>query len=85
MYVLHYKNLQLYLRLGFKLNKTSRIRIPSITVVKTIYLIQHTKKNSGYKDGKALYTLMKNAIYCKTMKNLKKRIDLKLVSNQKDY
>ena len=37
--VLHYENLQLYLRLGLKLKKyISRIRIQSITmVVKTIY------------------------------------------------
>ena len=36
-YVLHYENLKFYLRLGLKLKKTSRIRIQSITMVKTIY------------------------------------------------
>ena len=37
-YVLHYENLQLYLRLGLKLKKnTSRIRIQSITMARTIY------------------------------------------------
>ena len=37
-YLLHYENLQLYLRLGLKLIKnTSGIRIQSITMVKTIY------------------------------------------------
>ena len=36
--VLHYENLQLYLRLGLKQKKsTSRIRIQSIIMVKTIY------------------------------------------------
>ena len=36
--VLHYENLQLYLRLGLKLKKnTSRIRIQSIAKAKTIY------------------------------------------------
>ena len=34
-YVLHYENLQLYLRMVFKKN-TSHIRIQSITMVKTI-------------------------------------------------
>ena len=35
-YALHYENLQLCLRLGLKLKKnTSRIRISSITMVKT--------------------------------------------------
>ena len=36
-YVLHYENLQLYLRLGLRLKNTSHIRIQSITMVKTIY------------------------------------------------
>ena len=42
------------------------------------------EKNSD-KDGKALYKLMNNAIYEKTMKNLRNRIDVQLVSNAKDY
>ena len=36
-YVLHYENLQFYLRLVLKLKNTSRIRIQSITIVKAIY------------------------------------------------
>ena len=36
-YVLHYENLQLYLRLLLKLKNTSRIRSQSTTMVKTIY------------------------------------------------
>ena len=42
----YYQNLQLYLRLGLKLKKnTSSIRIQYITMIKTIYWTQHTKKN----------------------------------------
>ena len=36
-YVIRYENLKFYLRLGFKLKNTLRIRIQSITMVKTIY------------------------------------------------
>ena len=37
------------------------------------------------KDGKALYKLMNNAVYGKTMKNLRNRIDVRLISNKKYY
>ena len=89
-YDLHYENLQLYLRLGLKLKKhTSRIRIQSITMVKTIYWTQHTKiieaEKNNEKDGKELYKLMSSTIYGKTIENLRNRIDVKQVSNKKDY
>ena len=49
----------------------------------------HTKKieaeKNGDKYGKALYKLMNNAIYGKTMENLINRIDVKLVDNKKSY
>ena len=60
-----------------------------MSMAKTLCWIQHTKKNrsrkNGEKDGKALYKLMNNAVYGKTIENLRNRIDVKLVSNKKDY
>ena len=41
------------------------------------------KEKNDDKDGKALYK--ENAVYRKTMENLRNRIDTKLVSNKKDY
>ena len=43
-----------------------------------------SRKNDG-KDGKALYKLINNAIYGKTMKNSLNRINVKLTSNKRDY
>ena len=43
-----------------------------------------SRKNND-KDGKALYKLIENAIYGKTMENLRNKIDVKLINNEKDY
>ena len=42
-------------------------------------------EKNGNKDEKALYKLMDNAVYGKTKENLRNRIGIKPVSNEKDY
>ena len=58
-------------------------------MVKTIYWIQHAKKNRTRKnadnDGKALYKLINTTICGKARGNLRSRIDVKLVNNEKNY
>ena len=88
-YIIRYENLQPYLELRLKLKNTSCVRIKSISMTKTICRIQHKKRieaeKNGDKDGKELYKLMNIAAYGKTMENLRNRIDVKRVSNKKDY
>ena len=87
-YVIHYKSLKLYLRLGLKLKIIHGV----LEFNKSQWLKQHAefntqKKNrsrkNGDKNGKALYKLMNNAVYGITMKILRNRIDVKLVSKKK--
>ena len=58
-----------WLKLYVKLNTQKRIDI---------------EKNDD-KDGKAFCKLMNKVVHDKTMENLRNKIDIKLVSNQKDY
>ena len=88
--MIHYENLKLYLRLGLKLKKI----YPALEFNQSQWLKQYVEFNTqkrieaeknGDKDGNALYKLMNNAVYGKTMENFRNRIDVKLVSNKKDY
>ena len=88
--MIHYENLQLYLRLGVKLKKLHRV----LEFNQSQWLKQCVEFNTqkrieaeknGDKDGKALYKLMKNTVYEKAMENLRNRINVKLLSNKKNY
>ena len=89
-YVIYYENLKLYLRLGIKLKKihhglefNQSQRLRSCIEFNTQRRIAAEKNND--RDGKALHKLINNAIYTKTMENLRNRIDVKLLKNKKDY
>ena len=86
-YVLHYENLQLYLRLVLKLKKIHRLLEFNQSQLLKLYVQFSPQKRievekNGEKDEKTLYKLMNNGVYRKTMENLRNGID---VNNEKDY
>ena len=86
-YVLHYRNLQLYLFLGMKLIKIHRILKfkQSNWMKKYVDFNTEKRKNAANDFEKDFFKLMINFVYGKTIENLRKRINVRWVSNEKDF
>ena len=86
-YVVHYRNLQYYLSEGLVLKKVHRILEFKQSDWMKSYIDFNTerRKEATNEADKNLFKLLNNAVYRKTMENMRKRMKIRITKTPKDF
>ncbi len=86
-YVLHHEDLKMYLKMGLKLTKIHRgITFEESCFMKSYIDLNTSMRAKGTTDfEKDFYKLMNNSVFGKTMENVRNRVNVKLVTNEKAF
>ena len=86
-FVLHYRTLQLYMSLGMVVEKIHRaLKFKQSDWLKSFVMFNTAKRmNAANEFEKAFFKLVINSIYGKTMENVRKRVNVRLINNENNY
>ena len=76
-YVCHYRNLKLYLELGYKVNKIHQILMFGQEPLMKPYIDENT--NPRKQANNDFFKLTNNTTFGKTMENARNRVNIKLI------